>query len=37
MLDPLYGNLIGIIVMTVCLLVYMAAIQLAAKILDIEV
>lgn len=37
MLDPLYGNLLGIIVMTICLLIYMAAIYLAEKILNIEV
>lgn len=36
-LAPLYGNLIGVIVMTVCLLGYIGAFLLAEKILDIEV
>lgn len=36
-LKPLYGNLTGIIVMTVCLLAYAGAFLLAEKILDIQV
>lgn len=35
--DVLYHNLIGIIIMTVCLLVYIGAIFLSKRIVDIEV
>ncbi len=35
-LTPLYGNLLGAAVMTVCLLVYLGAFLLAEKILDIR-
>ncbi len=34
---PLYGNLFGVCVMTVCLLFYLAAIKLSQKIMDIKV
>lgn len=34
-LEPLYGNLLGVFVMTACLLVYIGAFFLAEKILDI--
>ena len=36
-LQPLYGNLLGAFVMTLCLLGYAAAFLLAEKILDIQV
>jgi len=36
-LEPLYGNLLGVFVMTLCLLGYAAAFLLAEKILDIQV
>ena len=36
-LDPLYGNPLGIIVMTICLLVYIAAYLMIEKIIAIEV
>ena len=36
-LSPLYGNLLGIIVMSICLMIYAAAYGLGAKIVDIEV
>ena len=36
-LDPLYGNVLGAAVMTVCLAVYMAALRMGEKIVDIEV
>lgn len=35
--DVLYGNAIGIIVMTLCLLIYAAAVFIAMKIVDIKV
>ena len=37
MLSPLYGNLLGIAVMTVCLLIYAFAYYISLKIIDIEV
>ena len=37
LLDPLYGNLRGVIIMTVCLAVYGAAVLLGRKLTDIEV
>ena len=36
-LQPLYGNLLGAFVMTLCLLGYATAFLLAEKILDIQV
>ena len=36
-LDPLYGNVTGAAVMTVCLAVYAVALRLGEKIVDIEV
>lgn len=36
-LDALYGNLLGITVMSVCLLVYILAVKLAEKIISVEV
>lgn len=36
-LAPLYGNLLGAFVMTVCLLAYLGAFLLAEKILDIQI
>ena len=36
-LDPLYGNVLGAAVMTVCLAVYVAALRMGEKIVDIEV
>ena len=36
-LKPLYGNLLGVSVMTVCLLGYLGAFLLAEKILDIQI
>lgn len=36
-LDILYGNLLGVIIMSICLGVYMAAIKLADIIIDVEV
>lgn len=36
-LDPLYGNIPGIVIMTVCLLLYILGYFLSVKILDIEV
>lgn len=36
-LTPLYGNLLGVSVMTVCLLGYLGAFFLAEKILDIQI
>lgn len=35
--DVLYGNIIGIIVMTLCLIVYAAAVFISVKIVDIKV
>lgn len=35
--DPLYGNLLGIIIMTVCLAVYLLSVYLAKRIVNIEV
>lgn len=37
LLDPLYGNLTGVAIMTVCLAIYAAAYLLANKIMKIEV
>ena len=37
LLDPLYGNLKGVIIMTVCLMIYGAAVLLGRKLTDIEV
>ena len=37
MFDKLYGNMTGIVVMTVCLAVYFAATLIAGRIVDIEV
>ena len=37
LLNPLYGNLPGILIMTVCLIVYGAAIMLGRKMIRIEV
>ena len=36
-IDVLYGNVMGIIVMTICLLIYAAAVMLAQKITDINI
>lgn len=36
-MDVLYGNLLGTVIMTVCLLVYVAAFELGKKIVEIEV
>lgn len=36
-LDVMYGNLLGILVMSGCLLVYLASVWLAEKIVDVEV
>lgn len=36
-LDVMYGNLLGIGIMSVCLLVYIAALKLADRIVDVEV
>ena len=35
--DMLYGNMIGIIIMTLCLIVYAASVFIAVKIVDIKV
>ena len=35
--NMLYGNAAGIIVMTLCLMVYVAAVYMAVKIVDIKV
>ena len=35
--DPLYGNVLGITVMTICLMVYVAAYIIMQKIIDIEI
>ena len=35
--DVLYHNAVGIAIMTVCLVVYVAAYRLSEKIVDIEV
>ncbi|MCF0228720.1 MAG: type II secretion system F family protein [Parasporobacterium sp.] len=37
LLDPLYGNPLGITVMTVCLIIYAASVLLGRKMTDIEV
>ena len=37
LLEPLYGNPAGILIMTLCLMVYAAACILAARIMNIEV
>ena len=37
LLDPLYGNVTGVIIMTVCLGIYVLSFFLAAKIMNIEV
>ena len=37
MLSPLYGNLPGILIMTICLVIYAAAYYFSKKIMDIEV
>ena len=36
-IDVLYGNVMGIIVMTICLLIYAAAVMLSQKITDINI
>ena len=36
-IDVLYGNVMVIIVMTICLLIYAAAVMLAQKITDINI
>ena len=37
MLSPLYGNILGILVMTVCLIIYAAAYYISKRIMNIEV
>ena len=37
LLDPLYGNLTGILIMSVCLCIYGAAVMLGRKLIRIEV
>ena len=37
LLDPLYGNAAGILIMSACLAIYIASILLGKKIMDIEV
>ncbi|MBR3402781.1 MAG: type II secretion system F family protein [Parasporobacterium sp.] len=37
MLDPLYGNLTGILIMSICLCIYGAAVMLGRKLIRIEV
>ena len=37
MLDPLYGNITGVIIMTICLGIYAGAILLGSRIMNIEV
>ena len=37
MMDSLYHNAIGIVVMTICMAVYLFAIALSEKIVDIQV
>ncbi len=37
MLDPLYGNIKGVVIMSICLAVYVAAFFIARKITDIKV
>lgn len=37
LLDPLYGNLAGVIIMTVCLIIYAAAVVIGRKMVSIEV
>lgn len=37
LLGSMYGNLLGIMIMTVCLAVYLAAIKIAEKIVSVEV
>jgi len=34
---PLYHNILGIIIMTICMVVYIAAVYMAEKIIDIEI
>ena len=36
-IDVLYGNVMGIIVMTICLLIYAVAVMLSQKITDINI
>lgn len=36
-MDVLYGNLLGVIVMTVCLIIYVAAFEFGKRIVEIEV
>ena len=36
-LQPMYGNITGVVVMTICLLGYAGAFLLAEKILDIQI
>lgn len=36
-IEPLYGNVTGVIAMTVCLVIYAAAVKWSEKIIDIEV
>lgn len=35
--NPLYGNVVGIVVMTICLAVYVGAVILSSKIVDINI
>ena len=37
LLDSMYGNSVGILIMTVCLAVYLVAIKIAQKIISVEV
>lgn len=37
MMSALYGNIVGVAVMTVCLMIYAASVYMAKKIVDIEV
>ncbi len=36
-LDVLYGNLVGVIIMSICLLVYLVAYEMGRRIVEIEV
>ena len=36
-MEVLYGNLMGIVIMTVCLLIYVIAFEFGKKIVEIEV
>ena len=36
-MEVLYGNLLGVFIMTICLLVYLAAYEIGKRIIEIEV